>query len=196
MENYRCKLCSNRDIRDARCYTCLNGSEYKLDYSTRYNQRRPSGDAFDAIRYSIEDAIAVHRAYMSKYMVLNPQPPIEKVIFHDPATIVYWKDGSKTVVKAKNEPFDPEKGLAMAISKYFLGNKGNYYEIFKKWLPDKETDVSEEEENETEPVVEIEEEKSVLDHCENCKYCLGLSNYTEHCICCVDYSNYETKKGE
>lgn len=59
---------------------------------------------------------------------------IKKVIFNDPATIVIWNDGSKTVVKASNEPFDPEKGLAMAIAKKALGNKGNYYEIFKKYI--------------------------------------------------------------
>lgn len=61
---------------------------------------------------------------------------IEKVIFNDPATIVFWRDGSKTVVKAQtDETFDPEKGLAMAISKKALGNEGNYYETFKKFLP-------------------------------------------------------------
>lgn len=60
---------------------------------------------------------------------------IKNVIFNDPATIVYWRDGSKTVVKAVNEPFDPEKGLAMAIVKRCLGNEGNYYELFKEWLP-------------------------------------------------------------
>lgn len=60
---------------------------------------------------------------------------IKKVIFNDPATIVFWSDGTKTVVKAKNEPYDPEKGLAMAISKKHLGNTGKYYEEFKKWLP-------------------------------------------------------------
>ena len=60
---------------------------------------------------------------------------IKNVIFNDPATIVFWNDGTKTVVKAENEEFDPEKGLAMAISKKVLGNKGNYYETFKKWLP-------------------------------------------------------------
>ena len=63
---------------------------------------------------------------------------IKKVIFNDPATIVFWDDGSKTVVKANDETFDPEKGLAMAISKKFLGNKGNYYNEFKKWLPEEE----------------------------------------------------------
>lgn len=60
---------------------------------------------------------------------------IKNVIFNDPATIVFWTDGTKTVVKAENEPFDPEKGLAMAISKKALGNKGNYYNAFTKWLP-------------------------------------------------------------
>lgn len=60
---------------------------------------------------------------------------IKKVIFNDPATIVLWEDGTKTVVKAEGEKFDPEKGLAMAISKKALGNKGNYYNTFTKWLP-------------------------------------------------------------
>ena len=59
---------------------------------------------------------------------------IRDVIFNDPATIVIWADGTKTVVKAENEPFDPEKGLAMAISKRALGNKYDYYDTFKKYV--------------------------------------------------------------
>lgn len=62
-------------------------------------------------------------------------PVIEKVIFNEPATIVFWSDKTKTVVKAENDTFDPEKGLAMAIAKKALGNQGNYYNTFKKWLP-------------------------------------------------------------
>lgn len=59
---------------------------------------------------------------------------IAKVIFNPPATIVLWNDGTKTVVKTQNgEVFDPEKGLAMAISKKAFGNKGNYFEQIKKW---------------------------------------------------------------
>ena len=61
-------------------------------------------------------------------------PSIKNVIFNCPATIVFWSDGSKTVVKSHNEPFDREKGLAMAISKKFFGNKGNYMNNFKKWI--------------------------------------------------------------
>ena len=68
--------------------------------------------------------------------IVNNNPSIKNVIFNDPATIVFWGDGTKTVVKAENEPFDPEKGLAMAIAKKSLGNKGDYYNEFKKWLPE------------------------------------------------------------
>lgn len=59
---------------------------------------------------------------------------IKDVIFNPPATIVFWSDDTKTVVKAENEVYDPEKGLAMAIAKRALGNQGNYFETFKKYV--------------------------------------------------------------
>lgn len=74
----------------------------------------------------------VTRSYNS-----NPIIKIKNVIFNDPATIVFWTDGTKTVVKAQDDDvFDPEKGLAMAITKKALGNKGNYCNELKKWLPE------------------------------------------------------------
>ena len=61
---------------------------------------------------------------------------LKNVIYNDPATIAFWSDGTKTVVKAQpGDIFDPEKGLAMVIVKKVCGNKGNYYNSFKKWLP-------------------------------------------------------------
>jgi len=58
-----------------------------------------------------------------------------KVIFNAPATIVYWDDDTKTVVQAHDEPFDPEKGLAMAFMKKYCGNKGNFNDYFRQFLP-------------------------------------------------------------
>lgn len=59
---------------------------------------------------------------------------IINVIFNPPATIVFWSNGDKTVVKCdETEEFDAEKGMAMAISKHALGNKGNYYNEFVKY---------------------------------------------------------------
>ena len=64
-------------------------------------------------------------------------PNIKDVIFNNPATIVIWEDGEKTVVKCQEgDIYDPEKGLAMGITKRALGNKGNYCEELKKWLPE------------------------------------------------------------
>lgn len=66
-------------------------------------------------------------------------PEIKNVIFNDPATIVFWEDGTKTVVKCQDgDEFDPEKGLAMAIAKKAYGNKGSYCNKLKKWLPKEE----------------------------------------------------------
>lgn len=60
---------------------------------------------------------------------------IKDVIFAPPATIVYWSDGAKTVVKcSEKDVFDPEKGLAMAIAKRCSGNKGSYYKEIQNWV--------------------------------------------------------------
>lgn len=64
--------------------------------------------------------------------------PIEKVIFNPPATIVFWKDGSKTVVKAQGDVFNPETGLAMAISRHYLCDVcglERYDGVFNRYLP-------------------------------------------------------------
>ena len=69
----------------------------------------------------------------------NRRVKIRDVIFSDPATVVFWSDNTKTVVKARGgEKYDKEKGLAMAIVKKITGNTGNYYEIFKEWCGDEE----------------------------------------------------------
>jgi hypothetical protein len=95
----------------------------------------------NAIAYA-RDVEMTHNLYARRGMT------IKNVIFNSPATIVFWMDGTKTVVKAENEPYDPEKGLAMAFAKRVLGNQGNYYNTFRKWLP------------ESQPVAETKDEPS------------------------------------
>lgn len=90
----------------------------------------------EVARYCRYDVATTEAIFNATGTVQTVIPKIKSVIYSDPATIVFWKDGTKTVVKCKNEKFDPEKGLAMAFSKKMLGNKGNYYNVFKKWLPD------------------------------------------------------------
>lgn len=69
---------------------------------------------------------------------INVTPTIKKVIFNKPATIVYWSDGTKTVVKCgKDDEWDKEKGLAMAISKKLIGLK-EFYKQYNNTAKEKE----------------------------------------------------------
>ena len=73
----------------------------------------------------------------------NYLPEIKNVKFNGPATIVFWADGTKTVVKCQDgDDYSEEVGLAMCIVKKAFGNKSKYNDIFKKWCPsyDTETD--------------------------------------------------------
>ena len=61
---------------------------------------------------------------------------ITNVIFNDPATIVFWSDGTKTVVKCcEDDIFDEEKGLAMAVLKKLSGNNSErFHKGLRKWI--------------------------------------------------------------
>lgn len=51
---------------------------------------------------------------------------IARVIFNAPATIVFWTDGTKTVVKCHDDDkYDKEKGLAMAYMKKFYDDSSS-----------------------------------------------------------------------
>lgn len=89
----------------------------------------PYGDLYNRITFDTQT---------SKQKAMNS---ITNVIFNNPATIVFWSDGTKTVVKCdERDEFDPEKGLAMAICKKHFGG-GFYNDIFKKWIPEETPEI-------------------------------------------------------
>ena len=96
---------------------------------------------FEVNKYCYNDVIAARDFLNSIYGINSSRiPEIKNVIFNDPATIIFWEDGTKTVVKCQDgDEFDPEKGLAMAIAKKAYGNKGGYCNKMKKWLPKEES---------------------------------------------------------
>ena len=99
-----------------------------------------SNRTFEVDKYCYDDIVTPRDLlnYMHEMSSSNI-PEIKNVIFNDPATIVFWEDRTKTVVKCQDgDEFDPEKGLAMAIAKKAYGNKGNYCNKLKKWLPKEE----------------------------------------------------------
>lgn len=61
---------------------------------------------------------------------------IDRVIYNGPATIVFWNDGAKTVVKcSENDVYDAEKGLAMAVVKRVYGS--NFKKLFKNLVAER-----------------------------------------------------------
>lgn len=66
-------------------------------------------------------------------------PDITKVVFNDPATIVFWSDGTKTVVKTmEGEKFDPYAGVAYAIAKKRFGNNSKFKKLVKSYIKEGE----------------------------------------------------------
>lgn len=67
---------------------------------------------------------------------------IQRVIFNGPATIVFWYDGTKTVVKCgSGDVFDREKGLGMAIMKKLYG--ADFHKVVKTYTAYTEEDKEE-----------------------------------------------------
>lgn len=85
------------------------------------------------------------RKYLAGMNEVARDPEIKNVYFNDPVTVVIWSDGSKTIVRCQpGDTYSKETGLALCIAKKFLGNKGNFNKVFKKWIHE-----------ETEPVKEL-----------------------------------------
>jgi len=64
-------------------------------------------------------------------------PGIKKVIFNDPATIVLWDDGTKTVVKCSlGDTYSKWAGLAFCICKKLMGD--DFHKAFKYWCKEDE----------------------------------------------------------
>ena len=83
----------------------------------------------------------IYTARASAYLraLSEYKPGVQSVIFNDPATIVIWEDGSKTVVKCQpGDVYDREKGLLLCIAKKYFGNKGNFNEVLKKYITTRE----------------------------------------------------------
>lgn len=118
----------------------------KLKYYTNHYGKKKEGSMYIS-EHKVRDALGfescdihdlrgwkIHPVIVGE---LNIRNMIKKVIFNDPATIILWKGGGKTVVKVgPNETYDPEKGMAMCICKKVLGNKGNFNDVFKKHMGD------------------------------------------------------------
>lgn len=122
LSTFECMVVNADQIRAAKSainsvYGCNPKTEAYIDYVRRCLEKSTTRQKRDAV---------------------NPME-IDRVIFNDPATIVIWADGTKTVVKCQEgDVYSKETGLALCITKKALGNKGNFNDVFHKWIPEEE----------------------------------------------------------
>lgn len=137
VDNFYTKLGSaqmNLELEDGRTFQ-FNPGDLLRDRQGDWRIRKREESAFDSMRYMHWANCVMEEATKKKEETNMTVASIKNVIFAPPATIVYWSDGSKTVVKcSEKDVFDPEKGLAMAIAKRCGGNKGSYYKEIRHWV--------------------------------------------------------------
>lgn len=94
----------------------------------------------------IDDLVKEAREYVSHTSLKernNNMPKIKEVIFNNPATIIYWRDGTKSVVKCQPEDtYDKEKGFMAAYMKKICGNDNTFNKIINNWCNDSENNKS------------------------------------------------------
>lgn len=111
---------------DSRNYTIRNGTEPTIlgkvtSVTTENNGARAE--------------IKISKETFDKYIMPQPDKSINKVIFNGLATIIFWADGTKTIVKcSKNDIYDPEKAFLMAYFEKISGlNKSQVKKTLEKY---------------------------------------------------------------
>ena len=113
------------------------GLEWKVDAirchdctSVCYNLTRPGTGA--TITNISESYLIPAKKEEKEKPVMDKRYKVKKILYHGPATIVYWADGEKTVVKCmESDTFDPMAGFCAALAKRVYGSTGAVKQIIK-----------------------------------------------------------------
>ena len=99
----------------------------------------------------------------SFFQSLYAYPKVKRVVYHEPATIVFWTDDTKTVVKCiDGQPYEKYAGFCAAVTKKVFGGTSTAKKI--AGAKDKPVKIKVEEPVSEEPIVEeLVAEESVED---------------------------------
>lgn len=138
--------------------------------------------------------------FLNDYMA-TPKFDLKDIKISGPATIAFWTDGSKTIVKCqKADQYDAEKGIIMAVCKGLLLK----YNANKDWA--KIFDIPYSDEIDVEKVIGLHILKTYMEHEGNkewhynyvLKYLYKSKNYTVNdevnALKALGYSEYRIKK--
>ena len=93
------------------------GGKFKIAVDKKYGIK----GLYDTTYYAVIDNIEVY---------------IKEVIFNNPATIVFWSDGTKTVSKCHgNDNYNAETGFMICCMKKLVGST-NFKKALKDWVPE------------------------------------------------------------
>ena len=79
----------------------------------------------------LSDIVWEHKGFIFRSL------KIKRIIFNPPATVIFWEDGTKTVVKcAEDDEFNPETGVAMCYMKKIYGSRHAFSKMVEKYITD------------------------------------------------------------
>lgn len=106
----------------------------RLETPYRYDPD-PNNIMGDWYRYLVNELYGMPKK--EETMKTVPTYAVKKIIYNPPATIVFWEDGSKTVVKCSQyDEYDPYFGFLAALAKKVYGNPSRVRKIVDKWAPE------------------------------------------------------------
>ena len=122
-------------------YVKIGGNGWRIKEVTVDRSR---GDAYCQATLVSCDAINVHSTLhalneLGKLIrgANSTKPAVKNVIFNDPATIIFWTDCTKTVVKCQEgDTYNRETGFVMAYLKKVLGNDNTFNKEIERWVPE------------------------------------------------------------
>ena len=115
-------MASSVGFGDATVYFLPDGGVITDQLNMRVLSIRQARDCGLAERVTIEGLLKDDLGPRS-YGTTGLMEKAVKVIYNPPATIAFWADGSKTVVKCdKDDVYDPKYGLALCYMKKALGS--------------------------------------------------------------------------
>jgi len=127
------KIASN----DTSCGTAVSAMMEERTYEPHYfrkdmNQLNPFIGMDFAPTYSHRSMLSIPESTPATCKL--PMPI--NIIFNNPATIVYWEDGTKTIVKIMDgDVYDEIIGVSMAYTKKMFGTNTNFKNMVKSFYP-------------------------------------------------------------
>ncbi len=126
---------------------------------------------------------------------------VDRVIFHNPATIVFWKNGEKTVVKcAENETYNEYAGFCAAVAKQVFRTNSTVNRIVRNAYREPEKPVSEQRKEKSDDIDwQLEYMKARIlelrDQGYSCADISGVTGYSESTVRNVIKDAEKAEKG-